>query len=79
MTGSKLASRSRKTSIWTGPISVSTVFVRVPLREFPLAPDWIVAVVAQMFAHLRLQGGVDRTVPQEPELIKVWDGRLLVK
>ena len=32
---SKLESRSRGTSISTGPISVSTVFVRVPLREFP--------------------------------------------
>jgi hypothetical protein len=32
---SKLASRSRRPEISTGPISVSTVFVRVPLREFP--------------------------------------------
>jgi hypothetical protein len=33
--GSKLASVSRGTSISTGPISVSTVFDRTPLREFP--------------------------------------------
>ena len=33
--GSKLLSRSRGTSISTGPISVSTVFDRVPLRELP--------------------------------------------
>jgi hypothetical protein len=32
--GSKLPSRSRGTSIWTGPISV-TVLDRCPLREFP--------------------------------------------
>lgn len=31
-----LASRSRGTSISTGPTSVSTVFERVPLRELPV-------------------------------------------
>ena len=35
ITGSKLDSRSRGTSISTGPISVSTVLARVPLRELP--------------------------------------------
>jgi len=35
MVGSNVPARSRGTSISTGPISVSTVFVRVPLREFP--------------------------------------------
>ena len=34
--GSKLDSVSLGTSISTGPISVSTVFERVPLRELPL-------------------------------------------
>jgi hypothetical protein len=35
--GSKLPTRSRGTSISTGPqLSVSTVLVRVPLREFPV-------------------------------------------
>jgi hypothetical protein len=33
--GSNEPSRSRGTSISTGPMSVSTVFDRVPLREFP--------------------------------------------
>lgn len=33
--GSKLLSRSRDTSMSTGPISVSTVFERVPLRVLP--------------------------------------------
>lgn len=33
--GSKLPSRSRGTSISTGPTSVSTVLIRVPLRELP--------------------------------------------
>ena len=33
--GSNEASRSRGTSIVTGPTSVSTVFDRVPLRELP--------------------------------------------
>jgi hypothetical protein len=33
--GSKLLSRSRGTSISTGPISVSTVLALVPLRELP--------------------------------------------
>ncbi|TDO56622.1 hypothetical protein EV651_1129 [Kribbella sp. VKM Ac-2571] len=34
--GSKLASRSRGTSISTSPTSVSTVLDRTPLREFPV-------------------------------------------
>ena len=33
--GSKLASRSRGTLISTGPVSVSTVLARWPLRELP--------------------------------------------
>ena len=33
--GSKLLSRSRGTSMSTGPTSVITVFDRVPLRELP--------------------------------------------
>ncbi len=38
--GSNVEPVSLGTSICTGPISVSTVFVRVPLREFPLPrPD----------------------------------------
>lgn len=38
--GSNVEPVFRGTSISTGPISVSTVFVRVPLREFPLPrPD----------------------------------------
>ena len=38
--GSNVDPVSRGTSISTGPISVSTVLVRVPLREFPLPrPD----------------------------------------
>jgi hypothetical protein len=35
MVGAKLPSRSRGTSISTGPISLNTVLVRVPLRELP--------------------------------------------
>jgi hypothetical protein len=39
MAGAKLPSRSRGTSMSTGPISVTTVLVRVPLRELaPLRP-----------------------------------------
>ena len=33
--GSNEASRSRGTSMSTGPASVSSVFARLPLREFP--------------------------------------------
>jgi hypothetical protein len=38
--GSNVAPVSRGTSISTGPIPVSTAFMRVPLRDFPLPrPD----------------------------------------
>jgi hypothetical protein len=55
---------SRGTSISTGPISVGTVFVRVSLREFPLAPGHVVFAVSEVLVHLRFQGGLQNVFRQ---------------
>jgi hypothetical protein len=67
--GSNVEPVSCGTSISTDPISVSTVFVRVPLREFPLPPAHVVLFVSEMLVHLRFQSGfkdVSRQPVQQP-------------
>ena len=63
----KEASTSRGTSISTGPISVSTVLDRTPLREWAIAADRIVLVVAEMIAHLRIKRGLQYPLGQLSE------------
>ena len=63
--GSKLPSRSRGTSISTGPTSVSTLLPRRPLREFsPVAADRVVLGVAEMIVELALQRRLDHRLGQ---------------
>ena len=70
--GSKVPSRSRGTSISTGPTTVCTVLDRVPLREVvPVAAGDLVFVIAQVLAHLRLSpasitSGSTRIAPSAP-------------
>ena len=52
-------------SISTGPISVSTVLDRVPLRELPPSvPGRVVLLVAEVVGDLALQGGLQHPLGQ---------------
>jgi hypothetical protein len=51
--------------MFTGPISVSTVFSRRPLRELPpLRPGRVVLVVSEMRAHLLLDRALEHRLRQ---------------